>query len=111
MIPEKLINFRKIELAKARKRCLEVLTFIEEVFSKGYDLLVLDEMNIVLREGYIKDGEILNLIEKKPETMEMVITGRGAPESLIKRADLVSEINKIKHPYDTGIKERRGIDG
>lgn len=111
LIPEKLHIFRKKRFEKGRKICLDLLHFIEKTFCKDYDLLILDEMNIVLREGYLKNEEILSLAEKKPKNLEIVFTGRGASQALVERADLVSEIKKLKHPFDRGIKERRGIDG
>lgn len=111
LIPVKLHSYRKIGFEKGRKKFLKALSFIEEISQKDYDLLILDEMNIVLREGYLKEKEILRFLEKKPKRLEIVFTGRGAPQWLIERADLVSEIRKIKHPFDQGIKEREGIDG
>lgn len=110
LIPEKLHLYKKRGFTEGRKRCLKLLYFIENIL-KNYDLLILDEMNIVLRGGYLKDEEILNLLKKKPKKLEIVFTGRGASQKLIEEADLVSEIKKIKHPYDKGIKERKGIDG
>ena len=111
LITEKLHVYKKKGFNNGRKKCLDLLRFIEKKFLKNCDLLILDEMNIVLREGYLKDEEILNFIKKRPKNLEIVFTGRGAPESLIEIADLVSEIKKIKHPFDKGIKERNGIDG
>ncbi len=111
LIPVKLHSYKKMGFEKGRKKCLKALSFIEGTFQKDYDLLILDEMNIVLREGYLGKKEILRFLEKKPEGLEIVFTGRGAPQWLIERADLVSEIRKIKHPFDQGIKERKGIDG
>ncbi|MBN1384252.1 MAG: cob(I)yrinic acid a,c-diamide adenosyltransferase [Elusimicrobia bacterium] len=111
LIPEKLNSYEKKGFKKCRKKCLDLLLFIEKTFYTNYGLLILDEMNIILKMGYIKNKEILNFIERKPEKTEIVFTGRYAPQSLIKKAHLVSEIKKIKHPYDTGIKERKGIDG
>ncbi len=111
LIPVKLHSYRKMGFEKGRKKFLKTLSFIEEIFQKNYDLLILDEMNIVLREGYLRKEEILRFLEKKPKRLEIVFTGRGAPQWLIERAELVSEIRKIKHPFDQGIKEREGIDG
>ena len=111
LIPVKLHSYRKMSFEKGRKKFLKVLSVIEEISQKDYDLLILDEMNIVLREGYLGKKEILRLLENKPKKLEIVFTGRGAPQWLIERADLVSEIRKIKHPFDQGIKEREGIDG
>lgn len=110
LIPEKLHVFKKRDFEKGRKRCLELFFSIEKIL-KNYDLLILDEMNIILREEYLKKEEILSLLKKKPNALEIVFTGRAAPNWLIKKADLVSEIKKIKHPFDKGIKERKGIDG
>lgn len=111
LIPQKLHSYKRRGFEKGRKRCLELLSFIKEIFEKNYDLVILDEINIILREGYLKDEEILNLLKKKPRGLEVVLTGRQAPQMLIQRADLVSEIRKIKHPHDLGIRERKGIDG
>ena len=111
LIPVKLHSYRKIGFEKGRKKFLKELSFIEEISQKDYDLLILDEMNIVLREGYLRKEEILRFLEKKPKRLEIVFTGRGAPQWLIERGDLVSEIRKIKHPFDQGLKEREGIDG
>ena len=111
LIPVKLHSYRKIGFEKGRKKFLKALSFIEGISQKDYDLLILDEMNIVLREGYLRKEETLRFLEKKPRGLEIVFTGRGAPQWLIERADLVSEIRKIKHPFDQGIKEREGIDG
>lgn len=110
LIPEKLHVFKKRDFEKGGKRCLELFSFIKKLL-KNYDLLILDEMNIVLREEYLKREEILNLLKKKPTALEIVFTGRAAPSWLIEKADLVSEIKKIKHPFDKGMKEREGIDG
>ncbi len=111
LIPEKLHSYRKRGFEEGRKKCLDLFHFVEKIYHKSYDLFILDEMNIVLREGYIKEEEILSFIEKKPKNLEIVFTGRHASQALIEIADLVSEIKKIKHPYDKGIKEREGIDG
>lgn len=111
LIYEKLHIYKKRGLKEGRKKCLDLLCFIEKKFYRNYDLLILDEMNIILKEGYIKTGEILDFIRRKPKNLEIVFTGRYAPKALTATADLVSEIKKIKHPYDTGIKEREGIDG
>lgn len=111
LIPVKLHSYRKMGFEKGRKKFLKALSVIDEISRKDYDLLILDEMNIVLREGYLRKEEILRFLEKKPKRLEIVFTGRGAPQWLTERADLVSEIRKIKHPFDQGLKEREGIDG
>ena len=82
-----------------------------EVLSSGnYDLVILDEINVVLQLGMAKLEEILHLLDNKAKGTEVILTGRGAPEALLKRADLVSRIDAVKHPFDKGIKARPGIE-
>lgn len=78
--------------------------------SSEYDLVILDEVNIALYYNLISLNEILDLIEKKPKHVELLLTGRYAPEKLIEAADLVTEMKEIKHYYSNGIKARKGID-
>jgi len=78
--------------------------------SKRYDLIILDELITAIRDGFIDLGSVLELIKSKPKDTEIVLTGRGAPRGLIKRADYVSEMRNIKHPYEKGIKARRGVE-
>ncbi len=78
--------------------------------SGDYDLLVLDELNIVLRDNYLDVDMVReSLLARHPRTT-VIITGRNAPDSLIKVADLVTSMEKVKHPFDAGIKAARGID-
>ena len=86
------------------------------VYLSGYlkisvpDLLIMDEILITVRDGFLEEDLLLQFIDQKPEGTELVLTGRGVTEKLIARADYVSEINKIKHPFDQGISSRRGIE-
>ena len=94
-----------------RKDCLKGLDFIKKMYTrKKYDLLILDEINISLRDGFLKTEEVVPILMEKPENLELVLTGRGAPQKLIRLADLVSRVQKVKHPYDKGIKGREGIE-
>jgi len=82
-----------------------------EVLSSGnYDLVILDEINVVLQLGMAKLEGILDLLSNKAKGTEVILTGRGAPEGLLERADLVSQINAVKHPFDKGIEARPGIE-
>ena len=74
------------------------------------DILILDEINHAIHNGYISESDILHLFSIKPENMELVFTGRNAPEWLIDRADLVTEMKCTKHPYTKGIGARTGIE-
>ncbi len=103
------------ELAKnARRDCPEGVKFIgEEIYPKNYDLLILDEILISLRDGYLNISEILDLLNSKPETLELILTGRCPDEKLkelIEIVDYVSKIEKVKHPYDNGTERRKGIE-
>ncbi|TRZ52006.1 MAG: cob(I)yrinic acid a,c-diamide adenosyltransferase [Dehalococcoidia bacterium] len=94
-----------------RDDCLKGLRFIKDIFKENkYDVLILDEINISVRKGFLKEKEILDLLDSKPARLELILTGRDVSENMVKKADLVSEIKKIKHPYDTGEKARQGIE-
>jgi cob(I)alamin adenosyltransferase len=84
--------------------------FVKELYLQNkYELLILDEINISLRDGFLKMEDVEPLLIEKPAGLEIVLTGKGAPPELIELADLVSNIQKIKHPYDNGVKRRKGI--
>ena len=78
--------------------------------SGKYDLIVLDEINCALHKGLIDVNEVLKLLNEKPENVEIILTGRNAPAEIVERADYVSEIKEIKHPWSQGIGARRGIE-
>lgn len=102
---------KNIDPDDIRKECLEGLKFIKKIYQeKKYDLLILDEINISLHDGFLQEKEILEVLEKKPENLELILTGRDAAKRIIEKADLVSVIKKTKHPYDSGLKGRKGIE-
>lgn len=102
---------KKVTPKDVRKEYLEGLKFIKKVYKENkYDILILDEINISLRDGFLKEEEALDILNFKPEKLELILTGRGATKKIIKKADLASEIKKIKHPYDSGMKGRKGIE-
>jgi cob(I)alamin adenosyltransferase len=80
------------------------------MLSGDYDLVVLDEINLAVAWKLVELDEVLKLIESKPEGVELILTGRQADSKLIQSADLVTEMLKIKHPYDEGVKAREGIE-
>ncbi|MHB8104115.1 MAG: cob(I)yrinic acid a,c-diamide adenosyltransferase [Dehalococcoidales bacterium] len=90
----------KAVLAAARK----------DITGGKYDLVVLDEINCACFFGLIKTEEIIQLIKDKPPHVELILTGRHAAKQLIEIADLVTEMVKIKHPFDKGIEARKGIE-
>jgi len=82
----------------------------EAMLSGRYDTVVLDEVNVAVAWKLIELDEVIKLIGDKPRPVELILTGRYADRELIKRADLVTECLKIKHPYDEGITSREGIE-
>ncbi|MCJ7620430.1 MAG: cob(I)yrinic acid a,c-diamide adenosyltransferase [Anaerolineae bacterium] len=82
----------------------------EIVRSGDYDLVILDEINVALEWHLIRLEDVLSLLDQKPEKVELILTGRYAHPEVIARADLVTEMREIKHPYHKGIVSRRGIE-
>jgi cob(I)alamin adenosyltransferase len=98
-------------VAKAKAAISEVLERIAETAEKRfYDVLILDEIVYCLSEGLAKLEDIKNLIERKDQRVEIVMTGRGATRELMALADLVTEMKNVKHPFDEGRPARRGIE-
>ena len=87
-------------LAAARKAML----------SGSYDLVVLDEVNVAIAWKLIELDEVVGLISDKPHNVELILTGRYADTKLVQMADLVTEMLKIKHPYDKGLVARKGFE-
>ena len=82
----------------------------EKAASGGYGLLVLDEVISAINGGWLSLGDVIAFLEKRPEGLEVVLTGRNAPVELVKMADYVTEMLKIKHPFDAGVQARKGIE-
>lgn len=76
----------------------------------SYQMVILDELNIVLRYEYLPLDEVLETLAGKPEMLHVVITGRNAKEELIEAADLVTEMTQVKHPFRGGVKAQLGIE-
>ena len=89
----------------------EGFKYAEEIIrSNKYDIIILDEINVAVDFGLISLNKVLNIIEEKPGKLELILTGRYAHPEIVKIADYVSEILEIKHPYQQGVKARKGID-
>jgi len=98
-------------VAEMRTAIREVLKRISQTAEKRfYDVIILDEIVYCLSKGLAKLEDIKNIIDKKDPAVEIVLTGRGATKELIAMADLVTEMKNVKHPFDKGIKARRGIE-
>jgi cob(I)alamin adenosyltransferase len=85
-------------------------TATEAVTGKRYDLVILDEINYAVHYGLVSVDDVLELIRRKPATVELVLTGRYAHERVIEAADLVTEMREIKHYFKAGVTARTGIE-
>jgi cob(I)alamin adenosyltransferase len=104
------VNPRNIREEDKKEAAKALQAGREAMLSGKYDLVVLDEVNVAVAWGLIGVEEIIRLIEDKPEHVELILTGRYADSRIVKRADLVTEMVAIKHPFDDGIKARAGFD-
>lgn len=100
-------NVRPEQIAQAEK-AFKVAR--EAVLSGDYDLVVLDEVNVAAAFKLVPVDDILQLIKEKPQKVDLILTGRKADTRLVQAADLVTEMVKIKHPYDQGIASRKGFE-
>ncbi len=92
--------------------CKEALEHLREILDgESVDIVIADEMLYAVQLGLLTEEEVLDLIDGKPENTELILTGSHKPlEKVFSKADLVSHIKKIKHPYDSGIMARKGIE-
>ena len=82
----------------------------KEQITQGYDLVVFDEFNGLFRRGYLALADALAFLDTRPPMSELVLTGRHAPAELLERADLVTSMEAVRHPYAQGIGARQGIE-
>lgn len=99
---------RERDIAAAERGWAEAERMIGD---PGYALVILDELNLVLKYGYLDLARVLATFLARRPDLHVVVTGRHAPDALIEQADLVSEIRAIKHPYrEQGVKAQKGIE-
>jgi cob(I)alamin adenosyltransferase len=98
-----------VDIEKTHKTTLTVLNEILSMAGQ-YDLVVIDEFNNLLRSGILNEEEAVRFIERFPPETELVLTGRGATDRMIDRADYVTYMKEVKHPYRQGVKAREGIE-
>jgi len=82
----------------------------EKIQSGKYDIVILDEINYAVNLDLISVKDVLNLIKSKPQKVDLVLTGNYAKNEIIEISDLVTEMREIKHPFQRGIKAKKGID-
>jgi cob(I)alamin adenosyltransferase len=112
-VPWNMTESLKDEKAVARMQAAisEALERIAQTAEKRfYDVLILDEIVFCLSRGLARLEDIKSVINRKDPAVEIVLTGSGATRELIEMADLVTEMKKIKHPFDKGMPARRGIE-
>jgi len=83
---------------------------VDVIYSQEYDLVILDELNVALHFGLIKEGHVLDLLNNKPKSVELVLTGRYATDAIMEKADLVTEMQAKKHYFNEGLEARLGIE-
>ncbi len=102
---------RSIKAENLMMEAPEGLSFLKNLIQKElFDMLIMDEVIISVRDGYLPEEQLLEFIRNKPENLELVMTGREATLAMVEMADYVSHITKIKHPYDRKIFSREGIE-
>jgi cob(I)alamin adenosyltransferase len=82
----------------------------EKILSEKYDLVILDEINYAVNLGLIELQQVLELIKVRPQKVSIVLTGNHVRQEIIDVADLVTEMREIKHPFQRGIRAKKGID-
>ncbi len=98
--PASEIDKAKTALANVKRKMTEGL----------YDLIVLDEVCVSIYFGLVTESDVLLLIDSKPNNVELILTGRYCPQSIIDKADLVTEMKEVKHYYAEGVLARKGIE-
>lgn len=89
----------------------KTLKYVQKIIKEAkHDLIILDEINNALFYKLIPTKKVLEILDSKPTQMELVLTGRNAPTEILEKAHLITEMKKIKHPFDNGISARKGIE-
>jgi cob(I)alamin adenosyltransferase len=98
---------RAQDMASARKAWDQAVSLFRDA---SFDLVILDELNVVLRHDYLPRDEVLAALRDKRPMLHVVVTGRNASDEMLEMADLVTEMKLIKHPYRAGIKAQKGVE-
>lgn len=103
--------FKEISKEQVVKECQQAMDKLNEIVKDNkYNLIVLEEFNIAIRDNFIEEDLLIDIVKKLNEKSNVVITGRGASSKIVELADLVSEVKEIKHPYNKGIPAQEGIE-
>ncbi len=99
------------EVKRRREQAEAAMEFAQQVVSGGeFDVVILDEINNACHYGLVDATQVVSMIHSRPANVELVLTGRNAPDAIIEQADYVTEFKLVKHPHQRGIQARRGID-
>lgn len=101
------VQDRQRDIAAARRAWQRSCELIND---PEYDFVLLDELNIAIRNDYVASGDVVEFLKQRPRDKHICITGRDARPELIEIADLVTEMTLIKHPYQAGFKAQRGVE-
>jgi cob(I)alamin adenosyltransferase len=101
------VQDRQVDLAAAARGWARACEFIAD---PDYDFVLLDELNIALRNDYLEIDAVVKVLNDRPRDKHICITGRGAKPQLLEIADLVTEMTVLKHPYQAGYRAQRGIE-
>lgn len=83
---------------------------VNDFLLEDFDVIILDELLGIINKGFIQKEEVLSFLEKKPEKTEIIITGRSIPEWLMQKADLITNMQEVKHYFRVGVPAREGIE-
>jgi cob(I)alamin adenosyltransferase len=98
-------------MEKHKKAALEAWQFAKKVIlSEKYDIVILDELTYLIKYKMIEEIEAVAFLTGKPKDLHVIVTGRGAPRSMIEAADMVTEMKTVKHPLEIGIESQKGIE-
>ncbi len=93
---------------KIAKEAIEIAK--EKILSEKYNIIILDEINYAVNLGLVELEDVLDLIKNKPQGITLVLTGNHVKQEIVDAADLVTEMKEIKHPFQLGIRAKKGID-
>ncbi len=93
---------------KIAKEAIEIAK--EKILSEKYNIIILDEINYAVNLGLVELNDVLDLIKNKPQSVTLVLTGNHVKQEIVDAADLVTEMKEIKHPFQRGIRAKKGID-
>jgi cob(I)alamin adenosyltransferase len=82
----------------------------DKLLSGSYDLVILDEVTYAMRYGWVPTAEVVDVLRRRAPRTNVVLTGRDAPEEIVELADTVTEMRKVKHAFDRGIRAKKGIE-